>query len=643
MVSYNEALLATPASRVVNPYIQGADIMDTGVPYCRERGFSAPPPSNSAAAEDDHQRAEMAPRLPPLRELLPEIYEGNKTARAEVADMGPFDTAGREQRQSSPYRMNGSTLGAAATETPFAPRPNAVGHVHDAPPAPVHPEHEREPRNFYDECQISRFPFDKPSNTFGDRGTSHVRGKDTQSYPSQDIRSYFSPRSKQDYVPIQNSQSYHHLHDDHSYYPHEQQYGYHHGYMQGSVSRQAQYDNGHPQDHAPVDHHACDHHESSVSHNTHGWTPINARDSRPVLTPDRTPFADRYHQESPTPAARGRKVPNDKRSAQGNTERYVQPAPKLKLKGARSKKSTPQSTTKYREIQPKPDFKPKAVVVSSNKSQTPRLDALANSAAAPAKPAGKRAATAAGAPLHETWTPAPTNTTKCDVCNSRAIGPTVHQRCTECPYVICRNCVYDGKMTKLRNHKPIHVDEFNWGKMRPIQRMDKVRAAQQARARLDGGESDNADYSVGSKKQSTKSAAPFTPTKKASQTYVTISDDDYDDNDLHAPEDDYKPPTSSERKSKKATKAADQGFSALDQYAGHVGLANSRPVRTSSINTYERMRHQATARQQIAQPDFGAFHAHGTDARKRYHDDSDDEDFEPDDVVYNPRGKRRFM
>lgn len=101
MVSYNEALLATPASRVVNPYIQGTDIMDTGVPYRRERGFSAPPPTNSAAAENDHQRAEMAPRLPPLREIFRDIYDGNKTDVAEVADMGPFGTAGREQRPVS--------------------------------------------------------------------------------------------------------------------------------------------------------------------------------------------------------------------------------------------------------------------------------------------------------------------------------------------------------------------------------------------------------------------------------------------------------------------------------------------------------------------------------------------------------------
>lgn len=51
--------------------------------------------------------------------------------------------------------MNGSTLGAAATETPFNPHYNAVGHVHHGPTAPVHPEHEREPRTFYDECQVS--------------------------------------------------------------------------------------------------------------------------------------------------------------------------------------------------------------------------------------------------------------------------------------------------------------------------------------------------------------------------------------------------------------------------------------------------------------------------------------------------------
>lgn len=108
---------------------------------------------------------------------------------------------------------------------------------------------------------------------------------------------------------------------------------------------------------------------------------------------------------------------------------------------------------------------------------------------------------------------------------------------------------------------------------------------------------------------------------------------------MNGPEDDYKPPTSSEHKSKKAAKAADRGFSALDQYAGHVGLANSRPVRTSSINTYERMRHQAAARQYIAQPDFC------THGRKHRHQDSGDEDVEsnPDDEVYNPRGKRRFM
>ncbi|KAF4867606.1 hypothetical protein CGCSCA1_v013227 [Colletotrichum siamense] len=637
MVSYNEALLATPASRVVNPYIQGTDIMDTGVPYRRERGFSAPPPTNSADAENDHQRAEMAPRLPPLRELFRDIYDGDKTAMAEVADMGPFGTAGREQRQSSPYRMNGSTLGAAATETPFNPHSNAVGHVHHGPPAPVHPEHEREPRTFYDECQTSRFPFDKPTNTFGDRGTSHVRGKDIKSYPSQDIRSYFSPRSKQDYVPLQYSQSHRQLHDGHGYYPHEQQHGYDHGYMKGGVAYPAQYDDIHSQDYSPIHYHHD--HQSSVSrNNTHGWTPINARDGRPVLTPDRTPFADRYHQESPTPAARGRKLTNDKRAAQGTAgNRYNQPAPKLKLKGARGKKSTPQGNTKYREIQPKLNFEPK--VNASHQSQTPRLDALANSGAAPDKQTEKLSAPVAAPPLHQTWTPAPTNTTKCDICNSRAFGTMVHQRCTKCPYVICRNCVYDGKMTKLRNHTPMHVDEFNWGKMRPIQRMDKVRAAQKARAIREREEADAADRSVGSMKQSIESAAPFTPTKKTSQTYVTISSDEYDDNDLNGPEDDYKPPTSSERKSKKAAKAADRGFSALDQYAGHVGLANSRPVRTSSINTYERMRHQAAARQYIAQPDFG------THARKHRHQDSGDEDVEsnPDDEVYNPRGKRRFM
>ncbi|KAF6787891.1 hypothetical protein CMUS01_16426 [Colletotrichum musicola] len=191
------------------------------------------------------------------------------------------------------------------------------------------------------------------------------------------------------------------------------------------------------------------------------------------------------------------------------------------------------------------------------------------------KPESKTVPLPEGQP-HTSWHALPTYTGACGLCDVRALFSAIHQRCDNCEAVICRSCVKEGLIEKFPNHPNIDVSQFDWGKMKPssrrpwaekqereAQERERERQERERAERIARGQRYTPEYQqrpfvferpspITLERPSPVTVARPSPITNESPSYIAI-----------------------ERPS---------------PFTIAPGLANSRPVRTSSINTYERMR-----------------------------------------------------
>ncbi|WYZ34468.1 hypothetical protein EsH8_I_000744 [Colletotrichum jinshuiense] len=263
-----------------------------------------------------------------------------------------------------------------------------------------------------------------------------------------------------------------------------------------------------------------------------------------------------------------------------------------------------------------------------------------------------------GPTIHDSWAPAATRSTICDVCNTRAGGQAVYQMCSDCSCTICRKCVVSGKMARFPSHALYGVDELDWTKpsskkkgKQSVQPVQPTKAAGTGKSADGGAESASSTPSVmgsasksassdarGAATKSTKgksyaqeiSADAYTgsPVKKILTTptkasliktpVVIDSDSDYEmDAKLSSTssskgDEDYEyiPRSKMNRKRSSASlSSAKRGGGQADTAAAStgkpaaVGLANSRPVRAAAIETYEKMRNAKAKKEQEAAED----------------------------------------
>ncbi|KAK1997512.1 hypothetical protein LX36DRAFT_720930 [Colletotrichum falcatum] len=262
--------------------------------------------------------------------------------------------------------------------------------------------------------------------------------------------------------------------------------------------------------------------------------------------------------------------------------------------------------------------------------------------------------------LRHQWAPCRVKYVKCDSCDELAGDQVSHQICGACAVAICRDCVIAGKMRLYPTHPQKNIGELVWkrpsavvigadkaghgpaqinkiasgtgsgGQRSPVMATPiRQKPAGPAPSSSDGSNTPNgassprkgkgkATASLGSSDRpkqiqtsfvSNNSSAPSlsTPTKKSNNT-VTLSDRDSDqDYDMdtqstNSSDKEYTPRADLSRKSstpskKSANETAFVGSSVNSTPATPVGLANSRPVRASTIQTYEKMR-QANVKKQ---------------------------------------------
>ncbi|KAF6840078.1 hypothetical protein CPLU01_01393 [Colletotrichum plurivorum] len=269
------------------------------------------------------------------------------------------------------------------------------------------------------------------------------------------------------------------------------------------------------------------------------------------------------------------------------------------------------------------------------------------------KPESKTVPLPEGQP-HTSWHALPPYTGACGLCDVRALFTAIHQRCDNCEAIICRNCVRDGLMEKFPNHPNIDVSQFDWGKMKPssrrswaekqereAQERERERQERERAERIARGQRYTPEYQDGYLSPSVTPSAP-------SKFYPPSDDDDDDDEDyddgnddgMDSSDDDYRAPRASRAASKRKRSPSPEvptqqrpfvferpspitlerpspvtvarpspitnespssiAIERPSPFTIAPGLANSRPVRTSSINTYERMR--GTANTQSGAP-----------------------------------------
>ncbi|KAF6818626.1 hypothetical protein CSOJ01_01791 [Colletotrichum sojae] len=183
------------------------------------------------------------------------------------------------------------------------------------------------------------------------------------------------------------------------------------------------------------------------------------------------------------------------------------------------------------------------------------------------KPESKKVPLPKGQP-HTSWHALPPYTGACGLCDIRALFTAIHQRCDNCEAVICRSCVREGLMWKFPNHPNIDVSQFDWGKMkrssrrtfaekqeREAQERERERQERERAERIARGQRYTPEYQQ----------RPFVFERPSPITLERSS------------------PIAVERPSSIPIERP-------SSFTIAPGLANSRPVRTSSINTYERMR-----------------------------------------------------
>ncbi|KXH63746.1 hypothetical protein CSAL01_00004 [Colletotrichum salicis] len=251
---------------------------------------------------------------------------------------------------------------------------------------------------------------------------------------------------------------------------------------------------------------------------------------------------------------------------------------------------------------------------------------------------------------HDNWEQTQLPGIACDCCQKLTGAQTVHQMCNDCYITVCRDCVAKGEISNLDSHVPHEVGDFDWVKhlsqpgsgARGQPSMAIAAPGRQANTPSASATKDKSSASKSSSKSSSKkggkafgkdsanrmtqntltsnqnsSLALSTPTKvknpsaaqlrpsqakhskknkaskkkKAKKTYYnsdSYSDFvDDDDDDMSAPSDkEYVPPAEVGGKGS----APSAAVATAGRGVAPVGLAQSRPVRATAINTYEKMR-----------------------------------------------------
>ncbi|TDZ33717.1 hypothetical protein C8035_v011185 [Colletotrichum spinosum] len=269
--------------------------------------------------------------------------------------------------------------------------------------------------------------------------------------------------------------------------------------------------------------------------------------------------------------------------------------------------------------------------------------------------------------VHMNWKQSTKKAEKCDICDVQAKGRETHQRCADCHHVICRACCEAGGVARFTGHAWVDPNTLCWGTSlwsdgeieykpaksrkataakRTVQRKQDPRsgpASGRGRGRgygygygnrnrnrrvvpsledepfnVDSNQDEEADYPMEdlvygpSKSRKPRKSVPEAPRAKA-QAPVVSSDDDF----VPTPLPDYS--SDEEAMPRKRVRLSGDSPSpepqpqpwprSLQRDASTpqlaLGLANSRPVRASAIQTYEKMQrtqvvHDAPAARAIA-------------------------------------------
>ncbi|KAK1987930.1 hypothetical protein LZ30DRAFT_777222 [Colletotrichum cereale] len=241
--------------------------------------------------------------------------------------------------------------------------------------------------------------------------------------------------------------------------------------------------------------------------------------------------------------------------------------------------------------------------------------------------------------LRHQWAQCRVKYVKCDSCEELAGDRVPHQTCAACAVAICRDCVAAGKMNLYPTHPQKSVAELDW--KRPLVAV-AAKKASYIPAQLNnitpgtepGGQrspamatsfrqkpagpaassstspshqsKEKTKSSDGHKQSQNSSLTLSTPTKKKKTVILSDgdSDPDYEMNtqSTNSSDKEYFPCAKLSRKSftpskKCVNETASVGPSVNNTPVTPVGLANSRPVRAASIQTYEKMR-QANVKKQ---------------------------------------------
>ncbi|TEA15215.1 hypothetical protein C8034_v002348 [Colletotrichum sidae] len=271
--------------------------------------------------------------------------------------------------------------------------------------------------------------------------------------------------------------------------------------------------------------------------------------------------------------------------------------------------------------------------------------------------------------VHMNWKQSTKKAEKCDICDVQAKGRETHQRCADCHHVICRACCEAGGVARFTGHAWVDPNSLCWGTSlwsdeemeykpaksrkataakRTVQRKQGPRsgpASGRGRGRgygygygngnrngnrrvvpsledepfdVHSNQDEEADYPMEdlvygpSKSRKPRKSVPEAPRAKA-QAPVVSSDDDF----VPTPLPDYS--SDEEAMPRKRVRLSGDSPSpepqpqpwprSLQRDASTpqlaLGLANSRPVRASAIQTYEKMQrtqvvHDAPAARAIA-------------------------------------------
>ncbi|GKT48295.1 uncharacterized protein ColSpa_08476 [Colletotrichum spaethianum] len=266
--------------------------------------------------------------------------------------------------------------------------------------------------------------------------------------------------------------------------------------------------------------------------------------------------------------------------------------------------------------------------------------------------------------LRHQWAPCEIHYVKCDSCEELAADQVAHQMCAVCAIAICHDCVAAGNMKLYPTHPQRSIGELDW-KPRSITSASHgaAQVSNSAPGTGSGGRCNPASAtpvlrrpaslagssSTGSNKHNLKSSSfrngknkataglgscdgpkqiqtvltrnqnsslnlstPTKKPKKPSKKKIILSESDSDleyEMDAHStnsPDNEYIPRADLSRKasasSKKSVNETESvGTPASNTPVAAIGLANSRPVRAATIQTYEKMRQANVKKQRDAE------------------------------------------